>query len=118
MNILTDFRNAVVIGLVCAFLETVLLMSFEPNWNAMLILQSDLFWFGCGVTVYYLRFKHSHILISILFTILLMLPWLVLFSIAPKKYDHIIPLLVASIIMGTIIGLLKRRFLQNAIPER
>lgn len=98
-------RNACLVGIVPAILEGLLIYFTDPSASNWVLVQSILFWFGCGFAVYLVDIGSSKILNSMLMTVLLNLPWYIALTIVANKPEHLIPLIVASLIMGAIIGL-------------
>jgi hypothetical protein len=101
-------RNACLVGIVPAILEGLLVYFADPTVSIWVLVQSILFWFGCGFVVYLIDIFPNKILGSILATVLLNLPWYIALTIVANKPNHLIPLIIASLIMGTIIGMVSR----------
>ncbi|MBI1224539.1 MAG: hypothetical protein GC192_04830 [Bacteroidetes bacterium] len=97
---------AALVGIVPAILEFLLVYSFEPTASGWLLLQVSLYWFTCGVANYLVDLRLPQILGSILFTVFLTSPWYIAESVMQGKPEHFVPLVVASIAMGLVIGLL------------
>lgn len=102
-------RNAVIVGLIPATLEGLLIYFADPLAGKWILTQSMLFWFSCGFVVYLIDFGSKRILTSILLTILLNIPWYIALTVVANKPEHLIPLIVSSLIMGAIIGFLTSR---------
>lgn len=99
-------RNATITGTIPALMESILIYTVDSSLNAWILIQSVLFWFTCGFTNYLIKFNNSPILSSILFTVFLSLPWYIAESFSTGMPEHLIPLIVASIIQGLVIGVL------------
>ena len=97
-------RNACLAGTVPAILEGLLLYFAEPTINNWVLVQSVLFWFSVGFLAYLVEISANKILSSLLVTVLLNLPWYIALTVVANQPDHLIPLIVASLVMGTIIG--------------
>ena len=102
-------KNAIVVGLIPAALEGVLIHFADPSADHWMLLQSILFWFGCGFVVYLIDLGINKILSCITLTIFLNLPWYISLSIGSGKPEHLIPLIVASTIFGLIIGVVSKQ---------
>jgi hypothetical protein len=102
-------RNAVLVGIVPAILEGLLIYFADPETSNWVLVQSILFWFSCGFVVYLIDIGPKKILSSILLTVFLNIPWFIALSVVASKPDHLMPLVVASVIMGTIIGFVSSR---------
>lgn len=102
-------KNAILTGLVPAILEGLLIYFADAITSNWVLLQSILFWFGCGFVVSLIDIGLSKIVSSILLTILLSLPWYIALSTGAGNPDHLAPLIISSIIMGLVIGLVSKR---------
>lgn len=109
METTTKWGKAAIVGLIPATLEFLLVYFADPGAGTLMLLQSVIFWFGCGVVVYLASPPASRILGSVLLTLLLNLPWYIALSIAPGKWEHLVPLVVASLVMGVIIGVVGKK---------
>ncbi len=101
-------RNAFLIGAIVAILEGLLVFSADPTASAWILVQGMLFWFSCGFITTLVEIGFSKMFSSILLTELLNLPWYIALVVIPKQYSHLIPLIIASLIFGGIIGFLNR----------
>ncbi|EMM98871.1 hypothetical protein [Leptospira noguchii] len=101
-------RNAFLIGVIVAILEGLLVFGADPTASAWTLIQGMLFWFSCGFITTLAEIGFSKMFSSILLTELLNLPWYITLVVIPKQYSHLIPLIVASLIFGAIIGFLNR----------
>ncbi|MBI3134663.1 MAG: hypothetical protein HYZ14_08335 [Bacteroidetes bacterium] len=106
MNNTLKIRNAFIVGAVPAVLEGILIFLADPEASNWIVIQSIFFWFTCGFVVYLVNIGYRKILVSLLLTVFLNIPWFIALTVVANQPDHLIPLLVASIIMGTLIGLL------------
>ncbi|MCG6168583.1 hypothetical protein LFX25_12180 [Leptospira sp. FAT2] len=97
-------RNAATVGSVAAVLEGFLIFFADPNASRWILIQSMLFWFSCGLIVSVAEIGLPKFLSSVLLTELLNLPWFIALVVIPGNYGHLIPLIVASLIFGTVIG--------------
>lgn len=97
-------RNAIIIGLVMAGLEGTLIKVADPTTSALILLQSMLFWFSCGLVVSFSNTGLPKWIASILLTEILTAPWLIVLVIIPQQYSHLVPMLVVNTLFGAIIG--------------
>jgi membrane protein implicated in regulation of membrane protease activity len=102
-------KNAFIVGMIPAILEGLLIHFADPTASNWILIQSILFWFSCGFVVYLIDFGINKIISCILLTVLLNLPWYISLSIGSGKIEHLVPLIVSSIVMGLIIGLVSKR---------
>jgi hypothetical protein len=109
MNDLLKIRNAAIVGVVPALLEGLLIYSVEPQTSLWVIARSVLAWFGFGFVVYLIDKGQKVMLHSVLLTVLLCLPWYIAETVGTGTPEHLAPLVVASVVMGAIIGLVCRR---------
>lgn len=100
------YLYASIVGIVPAILELGLVYGAEPKSSFWLLFQVSLFWFTCGFTNYFVNIKLNSVLSGIALTLFLSSPWFIAESVLQNKPGHFLPLVVASIIMGSIIGLL------------
>ena len=105
MNYKIKIRNAILVGIVPAVLEGLLIHFADPATNKWVMMQSVIFWCGCGYVCYLIDLFKSKLLTSLLMTILLCLPWYIALSIVDNKPVHLLPLIISSIVMGIIIGI-------------
>jgi hypothetical protein len=103
-NTNAKIKNAVIVGLVPAILEGLLVYFTAPTTNNWILIQSVLFWFSCGFVVYLVDIGLNKIVNCVLLTILLNLPWYIALTVGSDKIEHLVPLIVSSIIMGLVIG--------------
>lgn len=96
--------NAFFVGLVPAIIEGILIYSVEPKTNIWILVQAVTAWFSFGFVVYLINKGNKIILNAILFTLLLNLPWFIAETVVKNTPQHFIPLVIASIVMGAIIG--------------
>ncbi|PJZ55524.1 hypothetical protein [Leptospira barantonii] len=97
-------RNASIVGIVAAALEGLLIFFADPNASRWILIQAMLFWFSCGAVVSVTEIGIPKLVSSIVLTELLNLPWFITLVVIPGNWGHLIPLIVASLIFGTIIG--------------
>lgn len=102
-------KNALIAGTVPAILEALLILSVEPSINLWVLAQAVLFWFTCGAIICLIQNEWPMVISSILLTVFLNLPWYIAESVIKNKPEHLLPLIVASIIQGAIIGILKKK---------
>ncbi|MBA3705147.1 MAG: hypothetical protein H0W84_04415 [Bacteroidetes bacterium] len=102
-------KNAIIVGLIPATLEGLLIYFADPNTGSWILIQSILFWFSCGFVVYLIDLGINKIVSCILMTVLLNIPWYISLSIGSGKPEHLVPLIVSSIVMGLIIGVVSKR---------
>jgi hypothetical protein len=102
-------KNAIIVGLIPAILEGLLIHFADPTTSNWILIQSILFWFSCGFVVYLIDVGITKIISCIIFTVLLNLPWYISLSIGNGKSEHLVPLIISSIIMGLVIGLVSKK---------
>ncbi|NOU20082.1 MAG: hypothetical protein HOO91_21200 [Bacteroidales bacterium] len=107
MNV--NLKNASIVGIIPAILEGILIFSVEPTINLWLLSQAILFWFTCGFVVYLVDVGLPKIISGILFTMFLSLPWYIAESVSKDKPEHLVPLILASIVLGIIIGIASKK---------
>ncbi|MBM9577057.1 hypothetical protein JWG45_07805 [Leptospira sp. 201903070] len=98
------WRNAFVIGIISGILEGLLVGFADPNVGTWMLVQSILFWFSCGMIVSLVESGFSKFWTALIFTEIMNLPWLIALVVIPGNYQHLIPLVVASLIFGSVIG--------------
>lgn len=108
------WRNALLVGVVCAALEALLVWGTDPGVDRWLFAQGVLFWLGAGMVVYMAESGLSPLLHGISLTVLLNLPWYIVLAIAPGQWALLPPLIIASVIFGCIIGWLRSRLKKTA----
>lgn len=109
----TKWKNGLLVGFIAAALEGLLLWVTDPNISTWVFLQSISFWLFCGLVVYMAETGLPTLLNSILLTVLLNIPWYIALSIGDGKPELLIPLVVASLIFGTVIGLVSKKLKQT-----
>jgi hypothetical protein len=105
----TKWRNGLLVGAVAASLEGILLWATAPGTPFWVFIQSISFWLFCGLVIYMTETGLPAILNSILLTLLLNIPWYISLAIVPGTPTLLIPLVIASLIFGTIIGGMSQR---------
>jgi hypothetical protein len=105
----TKWKNGLLVGAVVATLEGILIWAADPSITPWVFVQSISFWLFCGLVVYMTETGLPAILNSILLTVLLNIPWYISLSIVAGNPGYLAPLVVASVIFGTIIGLMSKR---------
>jgi hypothetical protein len=108
-TLFTKWRNGFLVGTVVAALEGILIWATDPRTTLWVFFQSISFWLFCGLVIYMTETGLPAILNGILLTLLLNIPWYISLSIGAGNPGHLIPLVIASIIFGTIIGLMSQR---------
>lgn len=108
------WRNAFLVGVLCAALEALLVWGTDPGVDRWLLAQGVLFWLGAGMMVYMADSGLPPILHGISLTILLNLPWYIALAIAPGQWTLLPPLIIASVIFGCLIGWLRSKLQQSA----
>lgn len=101
---LIRIRNAAIVGFVAAALEGILIGIADPNAGVLILIQSMLFWFSCGAVVSVAEIGIPKFIVSILLTELLNLPWYIALVVIPGNYGHLVPLILASLVLGSVIG--------------
>lgn len=99
--------NAILIGIVLGILEMAILTSARQKLGFWVYAQSVAFWFTCGFMIGILDSPLPAYVSGALIAVFLSLPWYVNISIIPKQYGHLLPLVLASIILGIIGGSIK-----------
>jgi hypothetical protein len=97
-------RNAVIVGLLPAALEGTLIFLVEPKTNSWIMIQAILAWFSFGLVVSLIPKGKRVVFNSIVLTVILNLPWYIAETVVKNTPEHFIPLFIASIVMGGIIG--------------
>ena len=113
-TLLTRWKNGLFVGSIAAVLEGLLLGLSDPNISTWDFLQSISFWLFCGLVVYLAETGLPILPGSILLTILLNIPWYIALSIGDGKPGLLIPLVVASLIFGTVMGLVSKKLRQTS----
>ncbi len=103
-NHFTKWKNGLLVGVIVATLEGLLIWAADPNTQPWVLVQSISFWLFCGLVVYMTETGLPTVINGIVLTILLNIPWYIALSIVGGKPNHLIPLVVASLIFGVIIG--------------
>jgi hypothetical protein len=109
----TKWKNGLLVGFIVATLEGLLLWLTDSNISTWVFLQSISFWLFCGLVVYMAETGLPTLLNSILLTVLLNIPWYIALSIGTGKSELLIPLVIASLIFGTVIGLASKKLKQT-----
>lgn len=112
MNMTTPFtkwKNGFLVGAVVATLEGILLWAADPNITFWVFIQSISFWLFCGLVIYMTETGLPAVLNGILLTLLLNIPWYISLSIAAGNPGYLLPLVIASLIFGAIIGWMSQR---------
>ena len=109
---LMKWKNGLLVGAVAAVLEAVLLRLTDSNISMWLFIQSVSFWLFCGLVVYIADTGLPVLPGSILLTVLLNIPWYIALSIGGGKPELLLPLVAASLILGTVIGVASKRLKQ------
>jgi hypothetical protein len=108
------WRNALLVGIICAVIEAVLVWGTDPAIDPWLLAQGVLFWLGAGMLVYMADSGLSSLLHGISLTVLLNLPWYIALAIAPGQWALLPPLIIASVILGCLIGWLRGKLNRSA----
>lgn len=102
---LTKWKNGLLVGVIVATLEGFLLWLTDPNISLWLFMQGVSFWLFCGLIVYMAETGLPVLPGSIFLTMLLNIPWSLALSVGDGRPELLIPLVIASLIFGVIIGL-------------
>lgn len=102
-------KKALIAGTTAAAIEGILVYASDPQTDRWVLAQSVLFWFSCGFVVSMIRVEKNKILTSVLLTMLLCLPWYIALTVVAPHPEHLLPLIVSSLVMGIVIGFLSRR---------
>lgn len=97
---------SVTIGLVLGFLEWLIIFASRQKAAFLIYVQSVFFWFTCGVMIGLIDLK-PYYLSGPGIALFLCMPWFIALSIIPKQYNHLVPLVVSSLILGLIGGFIK-----------
>ncbi|MBS1506605.1 MAG: hypothetical protein JSS79_08170 [Bacteroidetes bacterium] len=109
----TILRNALLVGSIPALLEGILIYVVEPTVASWLLLQAVLFWFSCGFIVHLIEVGLPALLHGIVFTVFMNIPWYIAESIGKNKPEHLLPLIIASVVMGIVIGFVSGKLKKN-----
>jgi hypothetical protein len=109
---LMKWKHGLLVGTIVAVLEGVLLRLTDPNISMWLFIQGVSFWLVCGLVVYIAETGLPVLAGSILLTILLNIPWYIALSIGDGKPELLLPLVVASLIFGMVIGWASKKLKQ------
>ena len=101
------FAQAILIGIVLGALEWAILASSRQKLGVWIYTQSIVFWFTCGFMIGIVDSPLPPYVTGAMIAVFLNLPWYINISIIPKQYKHLVPLVVASIILGIIGGFAK-----------
>jgi hypothetical protein len=105
----TKWKNGLLVGAVVAILEGILIWAADPSITLWVFIQSVSFWLFCGLVIYMTETGLPMILNGILLTVFLNIPWYISLAIAAGNPDHLVTLVIASIIFGTMIDLMSKR---------
>lgn len=109
MSKLRNWLNAVMIGTIASSLEGILLLSAAPELPFLVFTENVLFWFTCGVIIYFTETGIRELMNGILLSVFLSLPWYISIAVIPKEFDHLLPLIIQGIIFGAVIGFLTKK---------
>lgn len=109
MSLTRNWMNAVLIGIISSSLEGFLLFFAAPELSFWVFAESVLFWFTCGLIIYFTENTIPFVLNGIVFSVILSLPWYISIAVVPKELDHLLPLLIQGIIFGALIGFLTKK---------
>lgn len=99
--------KAILIGIVLGILELAILASSRQKLGFWVYTQSVVFWFTCGFMIEIVDSPLPAYVSGAMIAVFLNLPWYINISIIPKQYGHLVPLIIASIILGAIGGAIK-----------
>jgi hypothetical protein len=105
----TRWKNGFLVGAVVAALEGALLWTADPGATFWVLVQGISFWLFCGLVIYLTETGLPDILNGILLTVLLNIPWYIALSVTSGKPGNLIPLLIASLFFGALIGWMSQR---------
>ncbi|RPI94229.1 MAG: hypothetical protein EHM40_07260 [Chloroflexi bacterium] len=108
-SLFIKWKNGFLTGAVVAALEGILIWVADPSLTLWVFVQSVSFWLFCGLVIYMTETGLPAILNGILLTVLLNIPWYISLSIAAGKPGNLIPLVIASILFCTLIGLMSQK---------
>jgi hypothetical protein len=101
--------NGIIAGLILAVIDVLLVYFADPNWTISVLLQVFIAWFGIGFVVVNSETRHNPFVHSLLITLLLVLPWIILYSTHPYEITHGIPMLVQAVIFSIVLGYFKKK---------
>lgn len=98
-------------GVVAGALDVALITLADPAQGGWVHLQSFLAWLACGavaVAVVGPPSSRGDMIVAVLVTVLLNLAWYVALGPATGHPEHVVPLLVMSLVVGAFFGLARR----------
>jgi hypothetical protein len=99
--------SAIFIGITLGLLEWGILAASKQKLGVWVYVQSIVFWFTCGFMIGVVDSPFPAYVSGALISVFLGLPWFINISIIPKDYKHLAPLVIASLILGSIGGVVK-----------
>jgi len=105
----TKWKNGLLVGAVVATLEGMLIWLTDPKTTFWVFIQSISFWLFCGLVIHMTETGLPAILNGILLTVLLNIPWYISLSVVAGNPGYLIPLVIASILFGMLIGWMSQR---------
>lgn len=103
------WKNGFLVGAVVAALEGILLWAADPGTSFWVFVQGISFWLFCGLAIHMTETGLPAILNGILLTVLLNIPWYISLSVVSGNSSNLIPLVIASLLFGTLIGWMSQR---------
>lgn len=105
----SNIRAAFLVGLVPATLEGLLVYFADPMVSNWVLIQSVLFWFGCGFINHVVQLGLHRMVSVLIITLMMNLPWYIALTVGANRPDHLIPLIIASVVMAIAIGAVSLR---------
>ncbi|MFO0668650.1 MAG: hypothetical protein U0235_03335 [Polyangiaceae bacterium] len=95
-------------GAVAAALDVGLIVAVEPHASRWVLLEAGLFWTAAGLVVVAADFGLGWLAHGLVTTVLLAAPWIVAESFAVGHPAHFVPLVVQSLVFGTMFARVRR----------
>lgn len=111
-------RHAALVGLALALVEGLLLYLAEPGGSRWVLLQSVSFWFGCGCVLHLLHLVPNRWLSALLVCLLLNIPWYIALTVVAGHMEHLLPLLMATLLMSGLGAWLSQRLHRRLAKQR
>jgi len=101
--------NSIIVGVILGTLESLLITFGDPSASWLVLLQSIIFWFSVGVIVYISETELSQYLHSVFIVLFLNIPWYINLTIIPNKLEHLVPMIIVSVVFGLIAGFVTKK---------
>ncbi len=100
------------VGLLLGALEGLILLLSRQKLSFWVYAQSIIFWFACGVMIALVELPMPSLASGVLVAVLLNAAWYINIAVIPKQYAHLVPLIIASVLLG-VVGSLAKMFLST-----